>query len=314
MHIVHVIARLNDGGPARVIEQLVLALAPLGFRATVLAGATALDEPDLSDRLRAAGVAVETLPALGRKLRLDEDVRAFRQLMRRLRALAPDVVHTHTAKAGAIGRVACRVLGLPCLHTYHGHVLDGYFRPAANAAARLAERICAGTAHHQALTPTQLLDLRERFGVGRHGRWHCLPPPVAPVTRRGAQWHARLQPGVPVVGLLGRLAPVKDAGLFIDALVELRRRQPVQGVICGDGGERPALEERARQSGVPVVFTGFVPAGEALGAMDVLAITSRNEGLPLVAVEAGSVGVPVVGSAVGGVRDLIRWGAVRGAE
>ncbi len=314
MRIVHVIARLNDGGPARVIAALGRGMAQRGHRVSVLSGDCAPDEPDLTAAVRAAGVEVERVPGFQRRVGLGGDVGVLRALLERLRAAAPDVVHTHTAKAGVLGRLACRRLRLPCLHTYHGHVLHGYFSSAGNVAVRVIERAVAGNAWHHALTPSQARDLRDVAGIGRRRRWAVLPIPVAPVAKREARWHAQLVPGIPVVGFLGRLAAVKDAGLFLETLAELGRGHRVQGVICGDGHERAALEARARTLDVPVLFTGFVPAAEALGAMDVLLMSSRNEGLPLVVVEAASAGVPVVAPPVGGLADVIRQGGALGAR
>ena len=316
VRIVHLIARLNDGGPARVIAALGQRLAARGHEVRILAGRCAADEPDLGAQVRATGLAVDTIPDLGRGLAPRADFSAFRSILATLARLRPDVVHTHTAKAGALGRTACRLLGLPCLHTYHGHVLSGYFPPLASRAAQIAERLLAGGCHHHALTPGLRHELATTYAIGNQARWHCLPVPVEPVTAQAAPWHARLQPGRPVIGFLGRVVPVKDAHLWLETLVELNRFMPVQGLVCGDGPGLALLRERANGLAVPLLFTGFVPAAEALPRMDLLLLTSRNEGLPLTAVEAGglrgSAGPAVVGPPVGGLADLIRWGAVEG--
>jgi glycosyltransferase involved in cell wall biosynthesis len=313
VRIVHVIARLNDGGPARVIAALAREMAECGHQVTVLAGACGVDEPDCIELVQ-AHAPVEAVPGLKRGLSALDELRALSSLTRRLRGLSPDLVHTHTAKAGALGRLACRRLGLPCLHTYHGHVLHGYFGRAMELGVRAAERAVAGVAWHQALTPSQLRDLRDRARIGRPARWRVLPVPVPPVAPARAAWHERLSPGVPVVGFLGRLAAIKDAPLWLETLAMLARRVPVQGVICGDGQERAALESRAAALGLPVIFTGFVPAAEALGGMNLLLMTSRNEGQPLAAFEAAGAGIPVVAPPVGGLADAVRSGAVVGAR
>lgn len=313
MLIAHVIARLNDGGPARVLLALARALAPHGCRCVVLTGATDVHEPDLAPLLLAAGVAVERIPGLGRSLRPAADLRAWRALVARLRALRPDVVHTHTAKAGVLGRLAARELGLPCLHTYHGHVLGGYFGRLPSLLAAACERLAAGAAHHQALTASQHAELALRHRIGRAGRWRVLPIPVTPVAPSGAPWHARLRRDALRLGFLGRLVPIKDGDLWLETLAVLARARPVQGIVCGDGPERARLEARSAQLGLDVLFTGFVPAGEALAAIDVLLVTSRNEGLPLAAVEAAGAGVPVVAPPVGGLADLARAGLVHPA-
>ncbi|MBA2479637.1 MAG: glycosyltransferase family 4 protein [Planctomycetes bacterium] len=314
MHIVHVIARLNDGGPARVLAALARTMIARGHRVTVLAGSCAPDEPDLSDEVRASGAALEHVPGFGRRLRPTGDCSAVLFLLKRLPQLAPDVVHTHTAKAGVLGRLVCRARGLRCLHTYHGHVLHGYFSAAGDVIVRTVERLSAGPFHHQALTPSQARDLRDRARIGRPSRWTVLPVPVQPVAPLPAAWHSELDPTIPVMGFLGRLAPVKDGALFLAVLAELSKRMRLQGVVCGDGQERGQLEAQARASGVTVRFTGFIPAGEALAAMDVLVLTSRNEGLPLAAFEAASAGVAVVAPPVGGLADMIRWRAALGAR
>jgi len=316
MRVLHLIARLNDGGPARVIAALARTLPAHGIAVEIAAGRCGADEGDLTPRMRADGLTVIDVPELGRAPSALRDIRALRAVVRLIRARRPALVHTHTAKAGALGRIACRLLGVPCLHTYHGHVLDGYFGAATNLALHTAERLLAGGCHHQALTPSQAIELRDHHGIGRRARWHVLPVPVTPVSltpRSIAAWQRELTPQVPVIGFLGRLTAVKDVDLWLATVAELSRRRPVQGLVCGDGQERARLESAARALGLPVHFTGTVPAGEALAAMDVLLMTSHNEGLPLVAVEAGGCGIPVVAPAVGGLADLIRWGAVEGA-
>lgn len=315
MHIVHVIARLNDGGPVRVLGALLPELQRQGLRVTVLTGTCGADEPDCTDWLRAHGIQVDILPGLGRSLRLRDDWTAFRALYARLRVLRPDVVHTHTAKAGFLGRTACRLLRLPCLHTYHGHVLDGYFSHPFTVALTHLEQLLASNHHHQALTPTQVLDLSRCFRIGRPTTWHSLPVPVQPVKPQPyVDWSAALRRRTPVVGFLGRLAPIKDIDLFLDTLAVLSHTRPIQGLICGDGQQREQAEFRAAELGLRVHFTGFIPAAEALAQMDVLLMTSRNEGQPLSAIEAASAGVPVVAPPVGGLADLIRWQGVVGAD
>lgn len=309
MRIVHVVARLNDGGPARVIAALAAAHRAAGHEVLVLAGTCPPDEPDAGDALLPG--LVERVPGLGRALRAGDDARAFAALLGRLRALAPDLVHTHTAKAGALGRLACRTLGLRCLHTYHGHVLHGYWPRAAGFVLAAAERALAGNAWHHALTPGQLVELRDRHRIGRRARWAWLPPPLPAARPVAAAWHAGLPAGVPRVLWLGRFAAVKDPGLWLAAVAALGRIRPVHAVLCGEGALRPAAQAEAARLGVAATWAGTVPAGEALGAADLLLMSSRNEGLPLAAIEAAGAGLPVVAPAVGGLADAARWGLVR---
>lgn len=312
MRILHLVARLNDGGPARVIGRLAAAHRAAGHRIHVLAGGCGPDERDIGDEVLPG--MVERVAGLGRSIAPVHDLRALAALAGRLRAEAPDLVHTHTAKAGAIGRLACRMLGIPCLHTYHGHVLHGYWSRPVHATFAQAERLCAGNAWHHALTPGQLVELRDRHGIGRRARWAWLPPPVPRVRPRPAAWHAALPADRPRVLWLGRLTGVKDPELWLDALAALQRLRPAHAVICGDGDLRAHAEAAAAARGIQATWTGFVPAAEALGCADLLLMSSRNEGLPLSAIEAAGAGVPVVAPAVGGLADAARWGVVTAAE
>lgn len=311
VRIVHVVARLNDGGPARVIAALTHAHLAAGQAVHVLAGDCASDERDVANELLPG--LVERLAGLGRHLSPLDDLRALRELINRLGALAPDVVHTHTAKAGVLGRLACRHLGISCLHTYHGHVLHGYWPRAIHATLAAAERACAGNAWHHALTPTQMIELRDHHRIGRPHRWVCLPPAVPAIVPRAVSWHAGLPSDRKRVLWLGRFAAVKDPTLWLAAVAALNRRMPVHAVLCGDGALRPAAEAQARELGLSATWTGYVPAAEALAVADLLLLSSRNEGLPLAAIEAAGAGIPVVAPLVGGLRDAVRWGLVRGS-
>ncbi len=311
MKILHLVARLNDGGPARVIARLAEAHRAAGHEVRVLAGSCAADERDIGDKVLPG--LVERVAGLGRSVAPWSDLCALVTLRARIRALAPDVVHTHTAKAGFLGRLICRSLGLPCLHTYHGHVLHGYWARPVHLAFALAERACAGTCWHHALTPGQLHELRDGHGIGRAARWRWLPPPVPAVIPRAATWHQHLPSDRPRVLWLGRFAPVKDPGLWLETVARLNAIRPVHAVLCGDGALRAQAEAQATRLGLTCTWTGFVPAAEALAGADLLLMTSRNEGLPLAAIEAAGAGVPVVAPAVGGLADAVRWGLVRGA-
>lgn len=311
MKIIHLVTRLNDGGPARVIAALAGAHRAQGHDVQVLAGTCGPDEADIGDAVLPG--LVERVPGLGRSPSPGADLATALALQARLRALAPDLVHTHTAKAGVLGRLLCRRLGIPCLHTYHGHVLHGYWARPVHAALAAAERACAGNAWHQALTPSQLIELRDRHRIGRPARWRWLPPPVARVRPVAAPWHAALPTDRPRVLWLARFAPVKDPGLWLEAVAALHRLRPVHAVLCGDGALRAQAEAQAARLGLAATFPGAVPAGEALGCADLLLMSSRNEGLPLSAIEAAGAGVPVVAPAVGGLADAARWGLVRAA-
>ena len=303
MHIVHVIARLNDGGPVRVLRHLTKFALDAGWNVTVITGVCAEDEIDYTDLIRQKGIDVITVPALGRNIHPLTDVQAIIKIGLLLKKLRPSVVHTHTAKAGAIGRMWAHLLGTPCVHTFHGHVLHGYFSPWANTVIRYSERLLATSAHHHALTPSQAHDLHAVHKIGRPKRWHVLPIPISPVSDEPIETKPS---SVPRLGFLGRLVPVKDVALWLNVLRQLQQKNAWQGIVFGDGPLRESLEKEG--SDLPVSFRGQVPAAEAFAEIDVLLMTSRNEGTPLSAVEAAHAAIPVVMPAVGGCRDLGQWG------
>jgi glycosyltransferase involved in cell wall biosynthesis len=309
VRIVHIIARLNDGGPARVIAVLARMLQERGHSLLVVAGATTSDEPDLSEQLRAQGIEVLTIPGLGRRVSMVADWQAWWRMRDALRAWKPDVIHTHTAKAGLLGRLAARSLHVPMVHTYHGHVLRGYFSRWISHGLVWIERWLARGSVLHALTWSQARELAQQYGIGTSQRWQVIPIPIAPVVLAPVESRSGK-----VLGFLGRLVPIKDVDLWLAVFERCARVRNIRGVICGDGGERQRLERIVQARGLDVTFTGFIPAGQALARMDALLISSRNEGLPLVAVEAAGVGIPVVAAAVGGLRDLGRLGVVTAVD
>jgi glycosyltransferase involved in cell wall biosynthesis len=303
LRVVHVIARLNDGGPARVLAELVREGRRLGIDGHILCGRCEADEPDLAPALIAEGLPVTVLPALGRSPKPWQDLLALAAVTTAVKGLRPDLVHTHTAKAGALGRIASRLLSRPCLHSYHGHVLHGYWSAPVNLALSLIERVLGRLATCHTLTSGQVRELRDRHRVGH--RWICLPVPVRTTPPRQADWQRQLDPSRPVLGFLGRLAPVKDPELFLAVCALVNRKRPIQALICGDGALAEQVRSLAEAQDFPVMCTGFVPAGEALQPMDCLLMTSRNEGQPLTVIEAAGAAVPVVAPAVGGLKDMV---------
>ncbi len=193
------------------------------------------------------------------------------------------------------------------MHTFHGHVFRGYFGHAATRCAVSVERILASRGHLQALTQTQFQDLHQRYHLGRAWQWSVLPVPVPPLAVNPRQWHDS-----PCIGYLGRVVAVKDPELWLAVFRTVLARRPVRGVIAGDGPLRADLA--AASADLPIEWVGFQPAATVLARLDVLLMTSRNEGQPLVAIEAVGAGVPVVAPLVGGLVDLHNAGVVQGVE
>lgn len=316
--IARVITRLNIGGPAQQAIALTAALNGEDFRSVLFAGREDPHEGSLWTAAERAGVSPVRVPGLARAIRPGADLVALAALTRHFRRLRPDLVHTHTAKAGTLGRVAALLAGVPIrAHTFHGHVLTGYFGAAATA---LFRRIEAALARRTdlliAVSPRQREELIG-LGVAEPERIAVIPLglDLAPFLTCAA--HAgrlreelRVSPRIPLVGLVARLVPIKGVDLFLRAAALLCERLPeVRFLIAGDGPEREALEGQAAALGLTgaVRFLGWRHDLPALYAdLDLLALSSRNEGTPVSLLEGMAAGVPVVATAVGGVPDLVQ--------
>lgn len=313
VHVSVVVTRLNVGGPARQLPSLGRELSRHGFESILLAGEEGLREGSLAPPwvVRVPGLRRRPGPA---------DARALRALSRTFRSGRPQVVHTHMAKAGALGRIAARRAGVPVVvHTFHGSVLDGYFpRPVARAIAAAERRLARSTDALIAVSAAVRDVLLERR-IGRPEQWHVIPVGLeldALLAGSLPQAEARARLGLgregPLVGIVGRLVSVKDHRTFLRAAAQLAARRPaVRFVVAGDGPLRESLRREAQALlGERIRFLGWVLELEALySALDLVVLTSRNEGTPLALVEAGAAGVPAVATRVGGVPDIVRDGA-----
>jgi len=316
--LARVIARLNIGGPAQQAITLTAAFHGGDFRSVLFAGREDPREGSLWGAAQAAGVSPVRVPGLGRRIRPGADLLALATLTRHLRRLRPDLVHTHTAKAGTVGRAAALLAAVPVrVHTFHGHVLSGYFGPAATALFRRIEAALARrTTLLIAVSPRQREELIA-LGVAERERIAVIPlgldlSPFLTCAHRAGGLRAELglSPRTPLVGLVGRLVPIKGVDCFLRAAALLRERIPeVRCIVVGDGPEREALEGQAAALGLEdgVRFLGWRHDLPAVYAdLDLLALSSRNEGTPLCLLEAMAAGVPVVAAGVGGIPDLVQ--------
>jgi glycosyltransferase involved in cell wall biosynthesis len=315
IRLLRVIARLNVGGPALHTVLATAGLRP-GIETTLATGRVAPGEAEATDLLARFDVRPVRIPGLGRSLSPMDDLRAFASLLGLMRRARPDIVHTHTAKAGALGRVAARVAGVPrVVHTFHGHVLEGYFGGAGSRAAVVAERLLARMTDRVVAVSDEVgRDLVERFGVVPREKLAVVPVglPLDELlhceSRRGAlRRELGLAAEAPIVTFIGRLVPVKEPHVALDAWKLVRREIPnATLVVVGDGDLAAALRAR-RDDGV--VFLGWRrDLATILADADLALLTSRNEGTPVALVEAAAAGVPAVATRVGGVPSVVEDG------
>ncbi len=320
MRVARVIARLNVGGPARHVLLLTAHLDPARYASLLVSGVEAPGEGDMLDMARALGVAPLRLPRLGREISPPRDAGTLLRLVRLFRTLRPHVVHTHTAKAGVVGRLAARLARVPVVvHTYHGHVFDGYFSPAKTRLFLAIERALARVTDRLLTVSDHVRDDLLRLGVGTPDRLTVLPlglelAPFLDADRRRGELRAELglAADAPLVAIVARLVPIKRHEHFFAAFRRLLDGMPAaHALIVGDGERRTALEAEARRLGVDarVRFLGWrTDLDRVYADADVVALTSANEGSPVALIEAMAAARPVVATRVGGVPDLVEHG------
>lgn len=322
--LVHrVIARLNIGGPAMHVVNLAMGLDRTGdFRTRLLAGSITADEGDMTYYARERGVEVTELHALSRLLSPVADLRILWTLYRIFRRERPDIVHTHTAKAGALGRLAAFLARVPLrFHTFHGHVLGGdYFSaPITRSFLEVERQLARITTRIVVLTDKQKKEMAGALRVAPDETFAVVPLGLElsrfrDVDRGKARRVTRTALDIgreePVVGIVGRLVPVKNHELLFDSVPRLEHLlgRRVKILVVGSGLREGELGEYAEAVGIAdrIVWLGWRrDLAELYPAMDVLALTSLDEGTPVAVLEALAAGTPVAARSVGGVPEVL---------
>ena len=316
LRVLHVITRLTLGGSSENTVLGMQALERAGYACTLAVGFAESETAVLEDA-RNRGCRLVDVPALRREIAPLADVRALRQLLDLIRRERPDIVHTHTSKAGFIGRLAARITRVPAvIHQPHGHVFYGYWGPGRTALFTALERLAARWTDLIITLTTRGIEEHLARGIGTRKRFAAVPSGVptealrARAPRRDA---ARAQHDIPpdafVVAALGRCVRIKGFDLLVTAWPRVVAALPqARLLLIGDGPERAALEAQARRLGVAerLRVTGATPdVAGWLAAADALAAPSRNEGMGRALVEAMALGLPVIGAAVGGIPAVV---------
>jgi glycosyltransferase involved in cell wall biosynthesis len=324
VRIVRVIARLNMGGPAHHVGLLGSRLDPDRFETLLLHGEVGAGEDSLEDSVRARGAAMARIPGLRPELRPQDDARALGSLVRAIRRLRPDIVHTHTAKGGMLGRLAAVMAGGPrpkIVHTYHGHVLEGYFGPIKNATYRELERRLASVSDALIGVSSATVEDLVRLGIAPREQFRVIPigldlkPFLEADPTAGLEFRreAGLRDGELLVTFVGRLAAIKRGDVLLRAFARARALgADVRLAVVGDGERRPHLEQLASKLGVRdhVYFAGYRADMVSIAAgADIAVLSSDNEGTPVSLIEAAACGTPAVATRVGGVPDVVADGA-----
>jgi glycosyltransferase involved in cell wall biosynthesis len=324
VRVVRVIARLNMGGPALHVAYLTAGLRERGYDTTLVAGSLARGEDSMEYVTRELGIEVESLPALHREIAPWRDALAVVRLAALIRRVRPQIVHTHTAKAGAVGRLAAVLAGDArppiVVHTFHGHVLRGYFDPVRSFGFRLLERRLAGLSTALVAVSPEVRDDLVRLGVAPREKFTVVRVGIELEDRVAPEANGRVETrrlmGIPperfTVGWIGRMTAVKRTDDVLLAFRALRERG-VEATLCmvGDGPDRGEVERRAHDLGImrDTLFLGYQEdVAPFYAAFDAMVLASGNEGTPVSAIEALAAGRPVVATRVGGVPDVVRDG------
>lgn len=319
VRIVRLITRLNIGGPAVHVTTLAKRLASMGFDTQIIAGELAGGECHASREVfRDLPRAPVFLAGFARDVSLLKDLRTLWRLVRILRAQRPDIVHTHTSKAGALGRVAAAIAGIPVrVHTFHGLVFSGHFSRWRSLVYIYLERLLARLSSCVvAISPSQLEELVFRYRITRREKIECIPLGFevdAYLQSRTRSLAIRRELNLTgqdfLVGWVGRLVPVKDPFLLIETARHVVRRLPnCHFVIVGDGELRETVECAIHLQGLSrhIHLLGWrSDLSNVYSDFDLTLLTSLTEGTPLALLETMACGKPFVAPRIGGVPDLV---------
>jgi glycosyltransferase involved in cell wall biosynthesis len=323
--VLRVITRLNIGGPSIQATRLSTSLDAEGFDTLLIHGRLGEGEGDMSYLLPDRGTRTRHLDQLQRPIALLSDVRAIVALYRAMREFRPHVLHTHMAKAGLVGRVAAIWFNVThpssrirVIHTYHGHVLEGYFSgPTTRLFVALERLLARATDHLIAVSARVREDLLHRYRIGAPSMFTVIPlgldldafAAIDDLARSEARQALAIPAGAPVITTVGRLTPIKNHPLFLEMAQQISAARSEAVFLIAGGGELQAQLEadtRARGLWSRVRFLGWRrDLATIYAATDVFVITSKNEGTPVALIEAMASAVPGVSTDVGGVRDVI---------
>lgn len=324
--VLRVVSRLNIGGPSIHCSILTKGLSGSRFSSKLVTGKEARREGDMSHLISRNNGCLLKIPELQREINIYKDIKAFFEILKIIFREKPDIVHTHMAKAGAVSRAAVLFHNLvsskkiKTVHTFHGNVLDGYFNPQKSKLFIRIERALAKvTDAIIALSQTQKWELTKKYDIARDDKIHIinLGFDLTQFTDSNGRGKGKLRSSIGVkddtllIGIVGRLVPIKNHVLFMDSAKLIMEKCPdkdVRYVIVGDGELREPLESYARKIGIQdnVIFYGWEKEIQKIYAdIDMLMLTSNNEGTPVSIIESMASQVPVVTTGVGGVKDLL---------
>ena len=311
VRVMRIIARMNVGGPAVQVTGLMRGFNSVDFDHRLYTGFCAPDESDYLETV-AADVKAVRIEGFGRRISLGGDVKAFVTLVKEIRIFKPHVIHTHTAKAGFLGRIASVISLQPSIriHTFHGHLLNGYFGPVKRALVVVAEKTLAIFTHQLLAVGDKVRQDLLHSGIGNAKKFGLMPPGLtvgALPDRIRTRESFNLSTTQLQCAFIGRVTQIKRPDRFLDVVSEIKKRQVNLGFfIAGDGELLETCRNRIIKEELPVSVLGWQGDIErVLSAADIVVLTSDNEGTPLSLIQAGMAGLPVVTTNVGSVPEIV---------
>ena len=316
--VVRIITRLNVGGPAIQAILMTNALRARGYRPSLVTGEVSPGEASMEYLAEAVDVAPIKVSSMGRSVSVFRDLTTLMRLINILRQEKPLIVHTHTAKAGTLGRLAALATGVPIrIHTFHGNVFNGYFSDFVTRLFLIVERFLSRhTECIVAVSESQRRELVETYRIAPAQKVTTIPlgfdldPFLRVDSHKGLlQDSAGYEPDTPLIGWVGRLTRIKAPSLFLDLATQIHHDCPyARFVMVGDGELRGECEDQICRSQLDkvVTITGWQRDLAPIYAdLDLIVSTSINEGTPVALLEAMAAATAFVATDVGGVRDLM---------
>ena len=306
-----IIARMNVGGPAVIVAELMRGLDKSHFEQILVTGYCDENEADYLDTV-AKDIKATRTAGLGRSVSLVADLKAFFGLVSLIRKFKPDVIHTHTAKAGVLGRLASLLAGRGAVrvHTFHGHLLHGYFSSSLTKLVILIEKFFAARTSVLIAIGSKVKDDLLAVGIGRSDKYRVFFPGL-PAPKTGSKVEAQSALGISSEVLyctfVGRLTQIKRPDRLLDVAAECKRRGiELRFLVAGEGELFESSKQRAMKEQLNMTFLGWrSDIDQIFAASDIAILTSDNEGIPLTLIQAAQAGLPIVATNVGSISDIV---------
>ena len=309
--VMQIIARMNVGGPAVIVAELMRGLDKSAFEQILVTGYCDENEADYLDTV-ATDIEATRIAGLGRSVSLIADLKAFFGLVALIRKYKPDVIHTHTAKAGVLGRMASLLAGRGAVrvHTFHGHLLHGYFNGLTTKVVILIEKFFAARTRVLIAIGTKVRDDLVGAGIGNRDKYRVFFPGL-PAPKKIAKASAQSSLGISAetlyITFVGRLTQIKRPDRLLDVAKECKQRGiGVRFLVAGEGELFESSKERALKEQLNVTFFGWrSDIDQIFAASDIAILTSDNEGIPLTLIQAAQASLPIVATSVGSISDIV---------